>query len=186
VRKVSFSFAKIGKLNPQELRLMREELVGKQWFRHQTERFAESKNWFIPLLTSQGEDGEKLNNNELPFLPCIHSEGFEETLKIRDSFGITPLRTRFMKIEAGGEVPEHYDFGWHDKIRMHIPIYTHESVIFNCGIESRHMEAGEIWLIDNDDLHSVKNPSNRDRIHLVIDVFIKEIQNLGKVTIQNQ
>jgi len=186
-RKVPFSMVRIGRLIDTELSTIRNELVGKEWFPHQLKEFADHGSFFIPLITSLGEDGEKENNSTPPFLPCKHSAGFGGTLEIIKTFGITPLRTRFMKISPSGEVSLHYDrHAWPDKVRMHIPINTHESVIFHCGEDAHHMMAGEIWLIDNDDKHGVKNPSDIERVHLVVDIFIREIGNLGKTTLYDK
>ena len=54
---------------------------------------------------------------------------------------------------------------------MHIPVVTWPEVRFHCGDESVHMAAGEAWLFDNWRRHSVVNPTDNDRVHLVADTF---------------
>ena len=54
---------------------------------------------------------------------------------------------------------------------LHIPVITWPEVTFSCGDESVHMAAGEAWLFDNWRRHSVVNPTDHDRVHLVADTF---------------
>lgn len=168
---------KVGQISAGDLESIRAELKGKDWQKHQTPRFAELRSWFIPILTSKGQDN---NDHETPFEPCEQGKDFPETLKFRDSLNITPLRTRFMLIQAGGRVPNHYDaIGWERRARLHIPIHTHKSIVFRCGSEKNHMAEGEMWIIDNYDLHGVSNNSDHHRVHLVIDINLNEIEKLN-------
>lgn len=88
------------------------------------------------------------------------------------AFGEVLARSRLMKLQAGHEVGLHVDFNyhWHTRVRVHIPIITHPEVQFQCGDEQLHMAAGECWLFDNWRRHNVVNASPDDRIHLVIDL----------------
>ena len=53
--------------------------------------------------------------------------------------------------------------------RHHIPIVTHPMVMFYVGGEQINMLEGDVWEINNSKLHQVKNYSNIDRIHIIID-----------------
>ena len=92
--------------------------------------------------------------------------------QVMASFGEVLARSRLMKLDAGCEVQYHVDFNyhWYTRVRIHIPITTHPSVMFYCGDEIVHMEAGECWIFDNWRRHKVVNGSGQERIHLVIDL----------------
>ena len=80
-------------------------------------------------------------------------------------------RSRLMRLEPGAEVSTHVDFNyhWHNRVRIHIPIITDPRVTFNCGPESIHMGQGECWIFDSWRRHSVVNGGSEPRVHLVID-----------------
>ncbi|MFT4636094.1 MAG: hypothetical protein ACI9OI_001894, partial [Chitinophagales bacterium] len=54
--------------------------------------------------------------------------------------------------------------------RVHVPITTNPGVLFYCGNEKIHMQAGECWIFDSWRRHKVVNSSCEDRVHLVIDM----------------
>ena len=71
-------------------------------------------------------------------------------------------------------------------IRCHVPIITHPEVRFQigfplnapadsyhvwnaCELDSKHLDAGYLWLTNVNTLHGVVNNSNIDRYHLCID-----------------
>ena len=80
-------------------------------------------------------------------------------------------RTRLMRIGGNAEVSEHVDtnYYWLQRMRVHFPIITFPEVKFICGDKSVNMAAGEVWIFDTWKRHNVINPTNRDRIHLVVD-----------------
>jgi LPS sulfotransferase NodH len=85
--------------------------------------------------------------------------------------GVVWSRSRLMKLAPHADVPEHADinYHWYYRVRIHIPVITHPSVVFRCGEDAVHMAAGEAWIFDNWRRHSVVNPHTADRIHLVAD-----------------
>jgi len=92
--------------------------------------------------------------------------------QVMATFGEVLTRSRLMKLDAGCEVAEHVDFNyhWYSRVRMHIPVITNPAVMFYCGEEKVHMEAGDCWVFDNWRRHRVINESEEERIHLVIDL----------------
>lgn len=93
-------------------------------------------------------------------------------------------RVRLMRLGAGGgELSRHADItdpeaGVADGrvARLHIPLATHPGCVFRSwrldGAEERlHMPARGLSYIDTRKPHSVINPSDVERIHLVIDTF---------------
>lgn len=91
--------------------------------------------------------------------------------QVLSALGVPVSRSRLMRIEGHGEVPEHQDvnYHWMRRTRLHIPIVTDPSVTFTCGDQSVHMAAGEAWTFDNFEPHHVTNPAATARIHLVVD-----------------
>jgi len=88
------------------------------------------------------------------------------------------------KLPAGKMIPLHndgFDFFKKNKFsdyyylqsvyRVHIPLVTNEKVIFTVNNEKKHLRVGEAWDMNQRPLHTVENNSDKDRIHLVIDVL---------------
>ncbi len=93
-------------------------------------------------------------------------------------------RVRLMRLEPnGGELGRHTDqtdkfLGTQDGdiIRLHIPLFTNEDVLFHSwnseGVEEvTHMGEGELWYLDIRKPHRAVNEGKTPRIHLVIDVI---------------
>jgi hypothetical protein len=87
------------------------------------------------------------------------------------SFGVVWSRSRLMRLAPQAEVPEHADinYHWHYRVRVHIPVTTRPEVMFHCGGDAVHMQAGEAWIFDSWRQHRVTNGSGQERIHLVAD-----------------
>ena len=78
------------------------------------------------------------------------------------------------KLNAGTTIPRHKDRGplTAKTHRIHVPIITNDKCLFTVAEESRNLEAGQIWIIDNVDRHhSVENKGHTDRVHLIIDAI---------------
>lgn len=86
-------------------------------------------------------------------------------------FGVVWSRSRLMRLGPGSCVPEHADinYHWHNRVRMHIPIFSWPEVRFHCDGQSVHMAPGEAWIFDNWRRHHVENNADAARIHLVAD-----------------
>ena len=94
-------------------------------------------------------------------------------------------RVRFMRLEAGKVIGKHSDkidkeigFDDGDIIRIHMPIRTNDNVVFTLyenakdksGNEHR-LKTGHYYYTDVTKAHAVRNESNIDRIHLVVDCY---------------
>ena len=60
--------------------------------------------------------------------------------------------------------------------RTHIPLITNKDVLFKVGetvasSESKHMNVGEIWEINNARIHEVNNNGNDNRIHMIVNYY---------------
>lgn len=125
-------------------------------------------NSALRLVSVDGGENDDVDGKMAPTPHLIQSPYLRQVLA---SFGVVWSRSRLMKLAPGAQVPEHADinYHWYYRVRLHIPVFTHPSVEFHCGDEVVHMTAGSAWIFDNWRRHSVLNPSDRDRIHLVAD-----------------
>lgn len=82
----------------------------------------------------------------------------------------------YIKLAAGEDVAQHQDYGDYFQYvhRIHIPIITNPDVVFMVGGENKYLQEGECWEINNRNTHYVKNPSQFDRIHLLVDIMEKK------------
>lgn len=87
-------------------------------------------------------------------------------------------RILLTKLKAKSNIDIHQDLGksLENCFRTHIPIITNDEVYFFVDGEKKNMKIGEIWEIDNKKPHMVKNQSNFDRIHLIIDYDILNLR----------
>jgi hypothetical protein len=77
-------------------------------------------------------------------------------------------------LKANTTIPRHKDKGslTAKTHRIHIPVITNKECIFTVEDDSRHLEAGQIWIIDNvGRYHSVENKGQNNRVHLIVDAI---------------
>ena len=125
-------------------------------------------NSAIALISSGGGDNDSFEGEKKP---TPHLGECEYVRQVMARFGQVLSRSRLMKLDARSELNLHVDFNYHwfSRVRIHIPIITHPSVIFHCGPERLNMRPGECWIFDSWRRHRVVNASAEDRVHLVID-----------------
>jgi len=84
------------------------------------------------------------------------------------------MRVILVKLKKESNIKPHIDYGKSLVLckRTHIAIITNPLVSFVVGGEKKYMEAGDIWEINNQKIHSVENTSKEDRIHFIIDYLI--------------
>ena len=88
-------------------------------------------------------------------------------------------RVLLIKLLANKDVSEHTDRGEYLSAvrRFHIPVITNDLVSYTVNGETINMKEGECWEINNLKPHSVLNDSDIDRVHLLIDIFPREVLN---------
>ena len=165
---------------------LKEELAqfeNKDWMEHPNKMVG---NLAIPLISLDGK-----NNNDFSgrMQPTAHLQRCEYMRQTMASFNEVWARSRLMRLNAGCQVTPHVDFNyhWYSRVRIHIPIVTNPNVIFHCGDQQVHMQAGECWIFDSWRRHKVVNSSDQDRVHLVIDTAgssgfwntVREMQGFG-------
>ena len=142
-----------------------EALPDIAWAQHPKEF---EGNASIRLISVDGAENDTMRG---VMRPTPHLQTCPYVRQVLASFGVVWSRSRFMRLSARSNVPEHADtsYHWFNRVRMHIPVVTWPEVRFRCGDESVHMAAGEAWLFDNWRRHSVVNPTDNVRVHLVAD-----------------
>jgi hypothetical protein len=108
--------------------------------------------------------------------------------KILENLPCKYERVRFMKLEAGKIIGKHSDkidkdLGFDDGqiIRIHVPIRTNSDVVFSLFESSRskvahefNLKTGHYYYTDVTKPHAVRNMSDVDRIHLVVDCYAND------------
>ena len=122
----------------------------------------------IALISKNGESNDEFVGH-MQVTPQLQRCAYMQ--QVMASFGEVLARSRLMRLGGQCEVSEHVDFNyhWYSRVRIHIPITTNPDVLFYCGDEHIHMQAGECWIFDSWRRHKVVNSSSENRVHLVID-----------------
>ena len=108
--------------------------------------------------------------------------------KILENLPCKYERVRFMKLEAGKVIGKHSDkidkdLGFDDGqiIRVHVPIRTNDNVVFSLFESPRakvaheyRLKTGHYYYTDVTRPHAVRNMSDVDRIHLVVDCYAND------------
>ena len=108
--------------------------------------------------------------------------------KILENLPCKYERVRFMKLEAGKIIGKHSDkidkdLGFDDGqiIRIHVPIRTNADVVFSLFESPRakvaheyNLKTGHYYYTDVTKPHAVRNMSEIDRIHLVVDCYAND------------
>lgn len=125
-------------------------------------------NSAVALISRGGEDNDEFVG---AMAETPHLRGCPYIRQVLASFGVVLGRSRLMKLATGAEVATHVDFNyhWHSRVRIHIPIITSPEVTFFCADQNVNMRAGESWIFNAWRRHRVSNDSDQDRVHLVID-----------------
>ena len=89
------------------------------------------------------------------------------------------IRCEIIKLFANSEILKHTDGGalLHYSRRVHIPIFTEKNITFTVLDNTVHMEEGCVYEINNQLPHSVKNPTEKDRVHIIIDIMPYDMIN---------
>ncbi len=89
-------------------------------------------------------------------------------------------RARLMKLKPGADILPHRDYGEQryslirGYIRVHIPVRTHPDVHFFVSGKRLPMTEGSAWYTNVCHLHAVRNDSDVDRVHLVLDMKVND------------
>ena len=124
-------------------------------------------------------------DEKLQWTSLMEATNIRPVFKILKNLPCDFERLRFMKLEAGKIIRKHSDkidkdLGFDDGeiVRIHIPIRTNEDVIFTLYESPRdkigneyNLKTGHYYYTDVTKPHAVRNESEVDRIHLVVDCY---------------
>lgn len=82
-----------------------------------------------------------------------------------------------VNLKSKGEIPPHNDmtYSFAKSHRLHIPLITNKDCIMTVGDDSKNMKKSVLYEVNNRRLHSVKNSGCCDRIHLLFDIYEKDL-----------
>lgn len=117
--------------------------------------------------------------------PTTHDWAAEPMLKgctylheILAEFETEITSIRLMRLESGAELKEHtdptLDAIHREVIRLTLPVFSDEHVIFLLNGTQVPMQLGELWYMTLSQRHSVHNHSPNERINMSIDVAWNE------------
>ncbi len=91
------------------------------------------------------------------------------------ALGPDVFKIRFMQMSANKILHTHTDnFPHKNVVRIHLAIRSHPNVTMTVEDKTWHIGEGELWFANVKRPHSVKNQSDIDRVHVVIDVAWSE------------
>jgi hypothetical protein len=104
------------------------------------------------------------------------TEGCEgEIAKVLDQIkelGFYPSRARITCLKAGAKSLVHKDADNNEYMaRIHIPLITNPKCVFIQNGQNLHMEPGSVWMVWVNNWHQIRNDSNEDRYHLIMDAY---------------
>ena len=89
-----------------------------------------------------------------------------------EAVGLYPRRARVTCLKAGCKSLVHTDGAPTEYIaRIHIPIFTNPKCKFSCEGKSLYMEAGKVYMVWVNKWHQIRNDSDQDRYHIIMDAY---------------
>lgn len=157
------------RFDPSELAAEIDALPASAWREHPQKH---PGNTAVPLVAANGDATDDATCG--PMRPTPHLASLPYLRQVMGAFESVIGRSRLMRLRGQAEATPHVDtnYYWADRLRIHVPIRTHPSVVFTCGTQHVHMAAGETWVFDTSRIHNVHNDAQADRIHLVIDTVV--------------
>ncbi len=95
---------------------------------------------------------------------------------MRHVFGCQLGRVMITKLPPGGKITPHKDEGQaaEEYERFHIVLQGDKGNMFFVEDQAQEMLTGQVWWFDNNKEHWVKNNSNSDRIHVIVDIMVDQ------------
>jgi len=86
--------------------------------------------------------------------------------------GLTPRRVRVTCLRARCKSLVHRDSDDNEYMaRLHIPLFTNPNCVFICNGTTLHMEAGKAYAVWVNQWHQIRNDSDEDRFHIIMDFY---------------
>lgn len=104
------------------------------------------------------------------------TQGYQgEIARVLDSIrdlGFHPSRARVTCLKAGAKSLVHRDADDNEYMaRIHIPLITNPDCVFKCDGEDLYMEPGRIYMVWVNRWHQIRNDSDQDRYHIIMDAY---------------
>ena len=104
------------------------------------------------------------------------TQGYKgEIAKVLDQIkelGFYPSRARITCLKAGAKSLVHKDADDNEYMaRIHIPLITNPKCVFIQDGQNLYMEPGSIWMVWVQKWHQIRNDSDQDRYHLIMDAY---------------
>jgi len=135
----------------------------------------------IGLITYGGDPYRDYVDKKLELKPTRLLEQCPNIIKLLKLIPGKKDRVRLMEVKPGTKVFWHYDnnetiddLNHNQNIRLHLPIVTSKDIILLFCHQKANWPEGKLFYGDFSFPHSIFNPSNINRIHLVIDVEINQ------------
>jgi hypothetical protein len=176
------SFRFIGKIDPEPIGAAVEAFGEEAWCEYLTRQqmyHMHRQTQSIPLLYDN--DGRHVDGTPWPRFSALEPlmtpvfdtirEANRSVAGGREGYFIRIILTRLC---PGSVITPHRDGGesLSRAHRYHVPIRTNPAVQFAIGREIRTLAAGEIWEINNRQMHAVSNPTDEPRDHLILDYVV--------------
>jgi hypothetical protein len=108
--------------------------------------------------------------HKYPTQACIGE--ITNTLQKIEKLGFYPRRARISLLKSGKKSDYHRDAPESEyMIRLHIPIKTNNKCFYISEGQSVNMLEGKAYLIDTTRWHQIKNESDEDRYHIIMDCW---------------
>lgn len=166
---------KLGEVDVSNIEQEVNNLTPQQWIEwdvRQNKYRVHSKTESYPFMFSMyGEPPTVYNHNTIVWKTIIPVVSKLETFYNRKAGSIVLVR-----LKPNTNILPHTDGGWFvDTHRIHIPIITDPRITFTLTNKKVHLKRGWIYELNNLVLHSVENPTDIGRVHLMVDIDPKRV-----------
>jgi mannose-6-phosphate isomerase-like protein (cupin superfamily) len=167
---------------PFDVKEMQTELsvAAEKWQPH-INSYHYSGSWTVLALRSPGGEHKNIvpelmgKHNE--YLDTAYMAHFPSVKKLLLTINCPIMSARFLNLQAGAVIKEHRDAELafeKGEARLHFPVITNPDIEFYCEDERVFLEEGDCWYLNANLPHRVSNPSDYDRIHLVVDCTVND------------
>lgn len=96
-------------------------------------------------------------------------------LHLEELYDAKVIRCEIVKMHKHSSIRTHIDSGEFLYLgrRIHVPLITNKDIIFTVFDHPINMEVGKWYDINNALPHSVNNPTDVDRVHIIVDLMHK-------------
>lgn len=102
-----------------------------------------------------------------------------EVIEQLKDMGLTPRRVRVTCLKAHSKSLVHKDAETTEYMaRLHLPLWSNDKCVFVCEGKHLHMKPGGAYIIWANQWHQIRNDSDEDRYHILMDIY--DTKNITK------